>query len=266
MGSFKEGKIGFFDSGIGGTSIWKEVVDLMPQENTLFLADGKNAPYGEKGQERILELSIKNTEFLLNRGCKIIVVACNTATTNAISYLRNNYQVPFIGIEPAIKPAALDSKTGKIGVLATRGTLSSKLFNQTSTKFTQEIEVIEQDGDGIVDLIETGKLHSSEMIVLLKKYLIPMIEKKIDHLVLGCTHYPYLIPIIKKIIPNNIKIIDSGLAVAKQTKKVLMQNELLRDYNREKGQHIFYTNRDVQLLSDFLPTDQLNIAVEFENF
>ena len=124
--------IGLFDSGIGGTSIWKEVIKLLPNENTIYLADSKNAPYGERTSEEIIALSIKNTEYLISKGCKLIIVACNTATTNAIDYLRKNYKIPFIGIEPAIKPAALLSKTGAIGILATKGTLTSKLFEKTT--------------------------------------------------------------------------------------------------------------------------------------
>jgi glutamate racemase len=123
--------IGLFDSGVGGTSIWKEVHALLPNESTIYLADSKNAPYGQKSQDEIIALSIKNTELLLNNNCKIIIVACNTATTNAIKVLRATYDIPFIGIEPAIKPAALHTKTQKIGILATQGTLNSALFHQT---------------------------------------------------------------------------------------------------------------------------------------
>ena len=133
--------IGIFDSGIGGISIWKEIISFLPNENTIYLADSKNAPYGQKNKQEIINLSIKNTEFLLGLGAKIIVVACNTATTTAIEYLRKNYTVPFIGIEPAIKPAALQSKTKKIGILATKGTLNSKLFSEKVLRF-ENIEII----------------------------------------------------------------------------------------------------------------------------
>ena len=125
--------IGIFDSGVGGTSIWKEIHALLPYENTIYLADSANAPYGPKGKDAIIALSEKNTEYLLNQNSKIIVVACNTATTNAIKHLRKKYDVPFIGIEPAIKPAALQTQTKAIGILATKGTLSSELFSKTST-------------------------------------------------------------------------------------------------------------------------------------
>ncbi|WP_179344251.1 glutamate racemase [Winogradskyella ursingii] len=223
----KRNPIGIFDSGVGGTSIFKEVHTLLPYENCIYLADSKNAPYGNKSEAEILQLCIKNTEFLLSRDCKMIIVACNTATTNAISYLREHYNVPFIGIEPAIKPAALQTQTQAIGILATKGTLSSELFHNTTNLYASNIKVIEQIGEGIVPLIENGKLNSPEMELLLKTYLKPMLDQDIDHLVLGCTHYPYLIPVLEKMLPTKVKIIDSGLAVAKQTKAILLANSLL---------------------------------------
>lgn len=219
--------IGIFDSGVGGTSIFKEIHALLPNENIIYLADSRNAPYGNKTQEEIKNLSIKNTEYLLSKGCKIIVVACNTATTNAITYLRESYEVPFIGIEPAIKPAALNTKTNAVGILATKGTLSSQLFHKTSDLYANGIKVVEQIGEGIVPLIESGKLNSDEMKDLLQLYLEPMLKANIDYLVLGCTHYPYLIPMLETMLPEGVKIIDSGLAVAKQTKAVLQSQDLL---------------------------------------
>lgn len=255
----KNKPIGLFDSGIGGTSIWKEVVKLLPNENTIYLADSKNAPYGEKSSEEILALSIKNTEYLISKGCKLIIVACNTATTNAIDFLRKNYPIPFIGIEPAIKPAALLSKTGAIGILATKGTLSSKLFEKTTKEYTKNITTIEQDGEGLVPLIEDGKLNSPEINELLTTYLKPMLNFNIDHLVLGCTHYPYLIPQIKKIIGENISIIDSGEAVAKQTKAVLEKHNLL-SASTTKSHHQFYANAETTVLNEILN----DVSVEFK--
>lgn len=245
-----ENPIGLFDSGIGGTSIWKEVHALMPYENTIYLADSKNAPYGLKSKDEIIALSNKNTEFLLENNCKIIVVACNTATTNAIKELRAKYDVPFIGIEPAIKPAALNSKTQTIGILATKGTLNSELFHK-SVENHADVKIIEQIGHGLVQLIENGDINSPEMEELLKSYLNPMVEKNIDYLVLGCSHYPYLIPQIQKIIPSHIKIIDSGEAVAKQTQKIIEQNHLLNS-SKEKSSQIFYTNSEPEVLETIL--------------
>jgi glutamate racemase len=238
--------IGLFDSGIGGTSIWKEIHKLLPNENTIYLADSLNAPYGLKSKDEIIALSNKNTEYLLNQNCKMIVVACNTATTNAIKELRAKYKVPFIGIEPAIKPAANLSKTATIGILATKGTLNSDLFHKTVSNYS-ETTIIEQIGHGLVQLIEDGKLESEELFHLLEAYLNPMISQNIDYLVLGCSHYPYLIPQIKKIIPKHVKIIDSGEAVAKQTKNILNQQQLLNTQS-QKGKVVFYTNSDSKVL------------------
>ncbi|MBT8272030.1 MAG: glutamate racemase [Bacteroidia bacterium] len=243
--------IGIFDSGVGGTSIWKEIHALLPHEHSIYLADSMNAPYGPKGEKRIIELSVKNTEYLLSLDCKLIVVACNTATTNAISFLRKTYDVPFIGIEPAIKPAALNTQTKAIGILATKGTLSSSLFNETSGRFASDVQVIEQEGDGIVELIETDRLYSDEMRGLLKIYLKPMIEANIDYLVLGCSHYPYLIPILLELLPPQVRIIDSGEAVARQTKAILEQKELLNS-SYEPTSHKFFTNGNPEVLKHIL--------------
>lgn len=241
--------IGLFDSGIGGTSIWSAIRGLMPNEDTVYLADSKNAPYGQKSKDEIIDLSIKNTEFLLEQNAKIIVVACNTATTNAIKELRAKYKVPFIGIEPAIKPAANNSKTQTIGILATKGTLSSELFNK-AVEIYQDTNIIEQVGHGLVQLIEDGQIDSSEMTTLLHTYLKPMVDANIDYLVLGCSHYPYLIPQIEKIIPKNIKIIDSGEAVARQTQKVLQEKVGLN--SGDGGKAIFYSNSNPKVLSGIL--------------
>lgn len=254
--------IGIFDSGVGGTSILKEIHNLLPNENTIYLADSKYAPYGPKGKEKIIELSIKNTEFLLKKDSKLIVVACNTATTNAIDYLRKHYDIPFIGIEPAIKPAALQSKTKSVGILATKGTLSSELFAKTSNLFSSGINVIEQNGEGIVELIENGKLDTDEMKGLLKLYIQPMIDANIDHLVLGCTHYPYLIPQLLELVPNHVKIIDSGEAVAKQTKNVLSQKNMLNK-QLTKPNLKFYTNANPAVMQSLLED---KFEVEFLDF
>lgn len=252
--------IGLFDSGIGGTSIWSAIHELMPSEDTIYLADSKNAPYGIKTKDEIIALSIKNTEFLLDRNAKIIVVACNTATTNAIKELRAKYDVPFIGIEPAIKPAAIHSKTQKIGILATKGTLSSELFNK-AVEIYQDTVIIEQVGHGLVELIEAGQLDSPEMDKLLRSYVEPMVKENIDYLVLGCSHYPYLIPQLKKMIPENIKIIDSGEAVARQTYNVLNKQSALHSLG--KSNNIFYSNSNPEVLESILGH---RYTVEYKDF
>ena len=243
--------IGFFDSGVGGASIWKEMIKLLPCEDTIYLADSLNAPYGIKTKKEIIALSEKNTKYLLDKGCKIIVVACNTATTNAIAYLRNKYPVSFIGIEPAIKPAALQTKTNSVGILATQGTLSSALFAKTSNQFAKGVKIVEQVGKGLVELIESGAIESDKMHDLLTAYLKPMQKEQIDYLILGCTHYPYLIPKIKKIIDKDIKIIDSGFAVSKQIESVLQKNKLVNP-SLKQGKYKFYTNTNKEVLENLL--------------
>lgn len=246
----KNNPIGLFDSGIGGTTIWREVHQLMPLESTVFLGDQKNAPYGQKNKQEIIDLCFKNIDFLISKNCKIIVVACNTATTNAIKEIREHYQIPIIGIEPAIKPATILTKTSKIGILATKGTITSDLYSSKIKQYTN-VQIIEQIGYNLVSLIESGDMHSPKMQELLKSYLLPMVDKGIDTLVLGCTHYPYLIPLIKTIIPSDITILDSGHAVALQTKKILSCNNLLKT-DTSPGVCEFYTNVDPKVLQDFI--------------
>lgn len=254
--------IGLFDSGVGGVSVWKEIHQLMPFENTCYLADSKNAPYGIKSKDEILELSIKNTEYLLSLKVKIIVVACNTATTNTIDYLRKNYNIPFIGLEPAIKPAALASKTKNIGVLATQKTIESEHFQNATNKF-EEVTIHQQIGHRLVGLIEEGKLKSSQMHELLKTYITPLIDKNIDQLVLGCTHYPFLIEQLKKLLPKEINIVHSGKAIAEQTKAILMQHKLLNQKNAIPSLK-FYTNKNDVVLKDLVNNN--NATFYIENF
>ena len=245
----KQTSIGIFDSGLGGLSICKEIVDVLPNESIIYLADSANAPYGEKSKDEIINLSIKNTELLLDLGAKVIVVACNTATTNAIAILRDKFDVPFIGIEPATKSAALQTKSGIIGVLATKGTLNSELFLSTSNLYRENLKIIETEGKNLVRLIEKGALEETKP--LLEQYLLPMIKEGADNIVLGCTHYPFLIPMIQNIIPKGVIITDSGKAVAKQTKNVLVENEILNQVEK-LNERIFYTNTNLELLSTFI--------------
>lgn len=256
--------IGIFDSGIGGTSIWREIVKLLPNENTLYLADSKNAPYGEKSKEEIIQLCVKNVDYLLAHGAKIIVVACNTATTNAIDFLRAKYNVPFVAIEPAIKPAALQSVTKAIGILATRATLASDLLQKNATVFAKDVLILKQEGTGLVPLIEQNKIDSPEMKALLIKYTQPMLAKNIDYLVLGCSHYPYLTAQLKAIVGDNVKIIDSGLAVAKRTKH-LLEEHLITNQTNQPGTHQLISNLDATILKEFVK-DIPNIHVSIQNF
>ena len=234
--------IGIFDSGLGGLSILNEIHKRLPYENIIYLADSKHAPYGEKSKEEIIELSIKNTEFLISKSCKIIVVACNTATTNAINELRKRFSIPFVGIEPAIKPAALNSKTKQIGILATKGTLSSELFSQNLKKLNEKSKFIEVVGKGIVEAIENNTTGTSDFKKELEQQLLPFKKSNIDHLVLGCSHYPLITNKLKEIFDNKVNIVDSGHAVAKQTENILRHSSLLN--NNKKAETIsIYPNQ-----------------------
>lgn len=261
----KNSPIGVFDSGVGGSSIWREIHRLLPKENIIYLADSKNAPYGNKSSAEIIALSIKNTQRLIDFQCKAIVVACNTATTNAINIIREKYSVPIIGIEPAIKPAALKTKSKSIGILATKGTLSSALFSQTNKEFTRDIQVVEIIGEGLVPLIEAGNIDGPEIFELLKKHTKPLIEANVDCVVLGCSHYPYIVPTLKKILPKHVEIIDSGEAVAKQTKSVLENLKMLREENT-KPKLRFFTNGTVDTLKFLLLDCSEKITVEKLDF
>jgi glutamate racemase len=258
--------IGIFDSGVGGLSIWKEITTLLPHEDAIYLADSAHAPYGKKSADEIVRLCKKNTELLLEKGCKLIVVACNTATTNAIDILRKSYPVSFIGIEPAIKPASLQTKTNTIGVLATKGTLNSNLFSKTSSLHNKDIQIIEQDGEGLVPLIEKGAINSPDMEELLEKYLSPMLDKNVDCLVLGCSHYPFLIPQIEKITKGTIHIIDSGKAVARQTNAILAKQKILNIDTTSSSKHYIYTNAGQETVYYFTKDVNRNISIDHLDF
>lgn len=223
----KEGPIGIFDSGVGGLSVLKEVRKLLPFESITYFADSGNCPYGSKTQEEILFLARKHIEFLLEQNCKLIVIACNTITAVAIDCFRSDYRVPFIGMEPALKPAALQTRTKKIGVLATENTFNGRLFKQTFEKHASGLEVFIQPGYGLVELVEKGEQNSENARRLLEKYLNPMMEKGADTLVLGCTHYPFLKELIEAVTQNRVAIIDPSDAVAAQTKRILSEFDLI---------------------------------------
>jgi glutamate racemase len=249
----RESHIGLFDSGLGGLSILKEIKSLLPFEKLVYYADSANAPYGEKPKDQIIDISLRNTELLLNKGCKLIVVACNTATTNAINILRSNFkEINFIGIEPAIKPAALESKTKEIGVLATKGTLSSKLFEINSQKYKNNTTFIEVTGEGIVEAIEEDKSDTKEFKAHLKVQLEPFNHSNIDYLVLGCSHYPLISDQIKKCLNSGISVIDSGFAVAKQTKSVLLNTNLLNTAQKHQTTELILNGTKSQALQAIL--------------
>ena len=244
--------IGVFDSGVGGLSVWRELAKLMPNEDIIYVADSANCPYGNKSQQEVIALSNRIVSFLLEKGCKLIAIACNTATAAAIDYLRAHYSVPFVGMEPAVKPAALSSKTGVVGILATAGTFKGRLFNETKERFASDVRVIEQVGEGLVDAVENGTADSAETKQLLRSYIQPMLDANVDHLVLGCTHYPFLIPQIKEIAKDRIAILDPAPAVAKHTKHLLEEKELDNENKERKPFYSFYSTGDTTTLKRML--------------
>lgn len=215
--------IGIFDSGIGGLSVWKAIQQLMPQEHLHYRADQANCPYGPQSQQEVIHHCRSLVKFFLHQQVKLIVVACNTATAAAIDTLRQSYGLPFVGMEPAIKPATQLTQTGRIGILATEGTLKGALYKRTKERYAKESEVFVQVGYGLVEMVESAEEHSPTCMDLLRQYLEPMLEKGIDQLVLGCTHYPFLIPSIRKIAGNHLNIIDPAPAIALQTQRILTQ-------------------------------------------
>ena len=232
--------VGFFDSGIGGTCILRAFQRLCPRERTVYVADTENCPYGNKPPDEIVRLSEANVRKLLKRNCKMIVVACNTATAAAIDYLRAKYpQVPFIGLEPALKPAAIRSKSGVVGVLATAGTFHGRLYNETKAKFAKDVTVIAVVADEFVELVEEWKGGAVEKPLkgaflarverAVRRRIEPLLKAGADKIVLGCTHFPHLKPVIEKVCAGRAEVIDPSDAVARQAKRVLKMRGLLED-------------------------------------
>ncbi|AZQ61302.1 glutamate racemase [Flammeovirga pectinis] len=233
--------IGFFDSGVGGLSVWRAFQKEAPTIPLLYFADQEFCPYGEKSHDELIERADKIAEFLISKGAKIIVVACNTATAAAIEFLRNKYPIPFVGMEPAIKTAALASTSKAVGVLATEGTFSGRLFNETKEKYAKGVNVIIQAGKGMVDLVENQLIGTSAAHKVLKNLLVEMIAQDVDHIVLGCTHYPFLKNDIQEIVGTEVTLIDPAPAVVRQIKRIIDKENLVFD-NNEKYQ--FYTTNN----------------------
>ncbi len=230
--------IGIFDSGIGGLSVWKEIVRLMPNESVVYYGDGKNCPYGPKSDAEIIGISDEIVRLLIEKKVKTIVVACNTATAAAIDYLRRNYPIPFIGMEPAVKPAARESESGVIGILATATTLEGRLFRETSRRFSSSVRIVSCVGEGLVEIIENDCEETPEAFEAVRKCVEPMLEQGADHLVLGCTHYPFLEGAIRRAIgERKVALVDPAPAIAHRIREVLKENGL----QAEEGNRAHYT-------------------------
>ena len=220
--------IGVYDSGMGGLSVWRELRRALPAESLLYLGDGKNCPYGSRPREEIRRLADEAVEAMLGWGCKLIVVACNTATTAAIAYLREKYSsVPLVGLEPAIKPACLTTRSGVVGVLATERSLDGEMFRRTAGEYGQGIEIVTSAGRGFVELVEQNREDTPEAEECVRAAMREMIERGADRVVLGCTHYPFLRATIERVIGDrDIEVIDSSAAVARRVGQLLDTNGL----------------------------------------
>lgn len=236
--------IGVFDSGIGGVSILAEIRQLLPHENIIYLADSAYCPYGTKSVELIRERTLKVTGFLTANGAKAVVVACNTACSAGLDQVRiSNPHIPIVGVEPAVKPAHNITRNGKIGVLSTNLTLQGQKFSILAEQFGNGVEILTQSAPGLADLVDSGKKDDPETIDLLNRYLEPLLEHEIDTLVLGCTHYPFLKKTIAKICGPDVIILDTGLAVARQTERVLRYKGILNT-DDTAGKINFHTTGD----------------------
>lgn len=233
--------IGVFDSGVGGLSVLREIRRELPDEDLLYVADSGHAPYGDKSREAIEARSIAIVEFLLSRDAKAIVVACNTATGAAVETLRAKFSLPIVAMEPAVKPAAESTKSGVIGVLATTGTLGSSNFARLHQRFGATVDILVQACPGLVELVEAGDLSGGKARALIEKYLMPLLEQQADNIVLGCTHYPFLSPLIQEIAGPAVTIIDPAAAVARELRRRLANAGLLADKGRS-GAEQFWTS------------------------
>ena len=223
--------IGVMDSGVGGISVLKHIHTLLPHEHLVYFADSAHAPYGNKSPEEIKDRCFAVADFLIAQQAKALVVACNTATAAAITDMRAAYDLPIIGMEPAVKPAATATKNGVIGVLATVGTLKSAQFAALLESYGRNVKVITQGCIGLVECIERGELDTAETKALIKQYTSPLLAEGADTIVLGCTHYPFVRPLIEEIAGPEVAIIDTGAAVAKQVQHKLIESDCINDSN-----------------------------------
>lgn len=237
--------IGIYDSGLGGLTVWREVRRALPSESLVYLGDGKNCPYGSRPQEQIRELADEAVAYLVAQGCKMVVVACNTATAAAIDFLRTKYRdIPVVGMEPAVKPACMNTRSGVVGVLATERSLDGDLFRRTAAKYSDGVEVITAPGRGFVELVEADRENTPEAEACVRSAVADMLARGADQIVLGCTHYPFLIPVLKRVIARrSVEIVDPSPAVARRVVQLLDQNGL-RAAADHRPEYTFHTFAD----------------------
>ena len=236
--------IGIFDSGVGGLSVLREIRSLLPAQPLLYFADQAHVPYGSRNIEEVLEFSLGITRYLLDQGAKLIVVACNTASVAALKHLREVYpDIPFVGMEPAVKPAAEQTRSSVVGVLATQATFHTAMYASVVERFAHGVTILEDPCPGLVAQIEKGDLEGSEIRVILENALTPMLEKGVDTVVMGCTHYPFVIPLIRQIVGPDVQVIDPAPAVARQVRRMLEARQLLAN-GRHRAAARFATTGD----------------------
>lgn len=232
--------IGFFDSGVGGLSVLREAIKIMPNEDFIYFGDSKNAPYGTKRVEEVKELTFKAVEFLVEKGAKAIVIACNTATSAAVSALRITYpDIPIIGIEPAVKPAVEMHRPGDIVIMATNVTLKEKKFINLVDKYKDEANIISMPCPGLVEFIEAGNTNGDEVRLYIENKFIKYKNKDISSVVLGCTHYPFVRETIKRVLGNDIPVIDGGLGTSKELRRQLVELDIITDSNKQGTVEIY---------------------------
>ncbi|MBW6466699.1 MAG: glutamate racemase [Brevefilum sp.] len=245
--------IGAFDSGVGGLSVLRAIRELLPHEHVLYLADQAHIPYGPRQKAHIRDFSFGITDFLLGHGAKLIVVACNTASAAALHDLRVRYpEVPFVGMEPAVKPAAAVTHSGRVGVLATPTTFSGDLYAALVDRFAKGIEIFQSTCPGLVEEIERGDLESPAIRAILEGVLSPMLAEGVDTVVLGCTHYPFVIPVIQAITGPEVRTIDPAPAIARQTQRLLAEHAWLNPV-KVAGELQFFTSGPPAGLEGLLP-------------
>lgn len=245
--------IGIFDSGVGGLSVLRAIRAQMPEESVIYFGDQGHIPYGSRPMQQIRSFSEAIARFLLVHEAKIVVVACNTASAAALKYLRDVFpDVSFVGMEPAVKPAAEQTQTGNVGVLATPATFQGALYASVVERFANGVELLQNTCPGLVQQIEQGNLNGPQTRQILENALYPMLEKNIDTVVLGCTHYPFVIPLIQQIVGDNVRVIDPAPSVAKQVRRVLEAKGLKKE-SASKGDVKFYTSGDPVELRSLLP-------------
>jgi glutamate racemase len=245
--------IGVFDSGVGGLSVLRAIRELLPHEHILYVADQAHIPYGPRQKTHIRDFSFGITDFLLVQGAKLIVVACNTASAAALHDLRARYpETPFVGMEPAVKPAAAVTHSGRVGVLATPTTFAGDLYAALVDRFAKGIEIFQSTCPGLVEEIERGDLESNTIRVILEDALSPMLAEGVDTIVLGCTHYPFVIPVIQAVTGPEVRTIDPAPAIARQTQRLLAEHTWLNP-GEMAGELQFFTSGPPADLEELLP-------------